>query len=98
LLIFIFKFGKYASKSNCKNLKTVAISSLQEVYRLLNEDLQLNTMYWLGNIYHNIGSYENCYKIWKIFLENSYKSFNPSQKKIDRISKFLTTYELLCEK
>ncbi len=68
------------------------------MHRLLNEDLQYITYYWLGNMYHNIGNYETCYKIWKKYLDNSERSFNPSQKKLDRIVSFIKQYEILCDK
>jgi hypothetical protein len=58
----------------------------------------MTTLYWLGNIYHNIGSYEACYKIWKTFLDNWERSFNPSNKKIERVINFIKQYDLLCDK
>ena len=91
-----YLFGKYSSKSNSKNLKTIAISSLQEVYRLLYEDLQYSTFYWLGNIFYNTGHYENCHKIWRVYIENADKSFDYSNSKLEKIKNFNAKYEFLC--
>lgn len=79
-------------------MKIVAISSLQEVYRLLYEDLQYTTLYWLGNIFYNIGNYELCYKSWKLYLENIDKSFATGNKKANNVTCFMKNYEFLCEK
>ncbi len=65
---------------------------------MLSEDLQIATFYWLGHIYYNIGKYKSCYKIWKKYLENADKSFNPSKKKVDRVLIFLKQYEVVCDK
>lgn len=91
-----YLFGKYSSKSNSKNLKTIAISSLQEVNRLLYEDLQYSTFYWLGNIFYNTGNYENCHKIWRCYLENADNSFDYSIAKLEKIKNFNAKYEFLC--
>ena len=91
-----YLFGKYSSKSNSKNLKNIAISSLQEVNRLLYQDLQFSTFYWLGNIFYNTGNYENCHKIWRCYLENSDNSFDFSSTKLEKIKSFNTKYEFLC--
>jgi hypothetical protein len=90
-----YLFGKYSSKSNSKSLKNVSLSSLKEVFRLLYEDLQYSVLYWLGNIYYNIGSYDQCFKVWRNYLENAEKSFDVSLKKTERIKGFLRKYEVL---
>jgi hypothetical protein len=68
------------------------------VFRLLDEDLQYETYYWLGNIYNNIGDYELCYKYWKIYAENFDKSFNPRVSKYNRVIKIIKNFENICEK
>jgi len=68
------------------------------VYRLLFEDLQILSLYWLGNIFYNSGDYINCYKTWKKFNENIDKSFNLSKNKQNRVREFIKEYEILCEK
>lgn len=90
-----YLFGKYSSKSNSKSLKNVSMSSLKEVFRLLYEDLQYSVLYWLGNIYYNTGSFDQCFKVWRNYLENADKSFDLSLKKTERIKAFLRKYEML---
>jgi hypothetical protein len=73
------------------------MSSLEEIQRLLAEDLQYMCHYWIGEIYYNCGDYEACYKKWKLFLQSCERSF-VSKKKLDKINFFLKNYSNICEK
>jgi hypothetical protein len=90
-----YLFGKYCSKSNSKSLKTIALSSLTEVSRLLYEDLQYSVLYWLGIIYYNIGRHDECFKQWKLFYENADRAFDNSYNKLNRVKGFLDKYQTL---
>ncbi len=68
---------------------------MQQVYNLLNEDLQYSVDYWLGYIYFNTGNYLNTFKVWRKYIENSDKAFDSSLKKIEKIRDFLKQYEIL---
>ena len=76
-------------------MKYIAISALKESSRLLFNDLQYSALYWLGNIYYNIGNYFLSYKFWKKYYDNAEKSFDCSARKVDRIKVFLKKYEIL---
>jgi hypothetical protein len=52
-------------------------------------------LYWLGNIYHNIGRYDECYKQWKLFYENIERAFDNSSNKINKVKGFLDKYQAL---
>ncbi len=52
-------------------------------------------MYWLGNIYYNIGNYDECYRLWKLYYDNIDKAFDVTNKKIERITTFLETFQNL---
>jgi hypothetical protein len=76
------------------------------VRRILSEDLQFTCLFWLGNIYFNIGDYESCFNFWKKFHENYDKSFNfrpgnkahlQNNKKLQKVKLFLKQYDVLCE-
>ncbi len=68
---------------------------MEQVYNLLNEDLQYSAEYWLGHIYLNSGNLLNTFKVWKKYIENADKAFNASLNKIEKIRGFLKQYELL---
>jgi len=91
-----YLFGKYSSKSNSKSLKVIGISCLKEVSRLLYEDLQFSSMYWLGNIYYNCGDYMQCHKLWSLYSENYEKSFDYSVNKLEKIQQFMAKFEYFC--
>jgi hypothetical protein len=92
-----FLFGKYSSKSNSKSLKSIALSSLYQVYKLLYKDLQYSCLYWIGNVYYNSGNYDLCYKFWKLYLEHSFSEeiSDLTEKKLLKIKTFQKKYELL---
>lgn len=92
-----FLFGKYSSKSNSKSLKSIALSSLYQVYKLLYKDLQYSCLYWIGNVYYNSGNYDLCYKYWKLYLEHSFTDeiCDITEKKLSKIKNFQKKYELL---
>ena len=76
-------------------MKFPCISALQQVYNLLNEDLQLSVDYWLGFVYFNSGHFINSFKLWKKYLENADRAFDSSLKKVEKIRAFLKQYEIL---
>jgi hypothetical protein len=90
-----YLFGKYSSKSNYKNLKSVALSSLFEVYPLLFEDLQKNCLFWIGNVYFNTGIYDMAYKFWKLYLDGDNENLQINQSKLEKINNFKKNYSLL---
>ena len=94
--MILYEIGKYSSKSNSKSLKVIGISCLQEVSRLLYEDLQFSSMYWLGNIYYNCGDYIQCHKLWSLYSENYEKSFDYSVGKLEKIQQFMGKFEFFC--
>lgn len=71
---------------------------MYEVNRLLNEDLQIMSIYWLGNSYYNCGDYISCYKTWKKIIENININLNLSRKKLYKVKEFIKEYEIFCEK
>ena len=71
---------------------------MYEVNRLLNEDLQIMSIYWLGNSYYSCGDYISCYKTWKKIIENININLNLSRKKLYKVKEFIKEYEIFCEK
>jgi len=82
------------------NFKNIGISTLNDVRRLLHDDLQIKVDYWLGNIYYNSGDYVQCQYFWNIYLssfgdKNILDSSVPPTK-LKKISLFLNKYSPLC--
>lgn len=69
---------------------------MTQVYRLVSEDLQYSVLYRLGLNYYKLGQYDKCFKVWKTYSENMYKSFDPSAKKTQKIQEFTNKYMVLC--
>lgn len=81
-----YLIGKYAAKSKSKHLKNISISILNESSKLLFEDLQTSSLYWIGYVNYCSGNYEISYEKWKKLMNNTKKCFDFNKKKYDKIN------------
>lgn len=83
-----YLMGKYGAKSKSKNLKNISISILTEASRLLFEDLQTSSVYWIGYVNYCSGNYEVAYENWKVVMQNPKKCFDFNKKKYEKINNY----------